>query len=60
VGADMSGAWGASALLSVAALALGAWLVRGCAVAVGSFVHEAVPQAQSAPDRARAIPVRET
>ena len=60
VGADVSGAGAAAALLSVAALVLGGWLARGCAVAVGSFVHEAVPQAQPAPDRARAIPVRET
>jgi hypothetical protein len=60
VGAELAGAAGASAVLSVTALILAACLVRGCALAVGSFVHHAGPRADTAPERARAIPVQET
>jgi hypothetical protein len=58
--AELTGAWGASALLSITALALAAWLVRGCALAVGSFVHHVASRADRVPEQARAIPVRET
>jgi O-antigen biosynthesis protein len=58
--AELTGAWGASAVLSVTALVLAACLVRGCALAVGAFVHHVAPRAATAPDRAHAIAVRET
>ena len=45
VGAELAGAWGASAVLSVIALLLAACLVRGCALAVGAFVHHVTPHA---------------
>jgi hypothetical protein len=34
--------------------------VRGCALAVGSFLHHVVPGAETVQERARAIPVEET
>ena len=60
VGAELAGAVAASAVLSVIAFLLAACLVRGCALAVGSFVHHVAPRADTVPERARVIPLEET
>jgi hypothetical protein len=60
VGAELAGAWGASAVLTVTALSLAACLARECALAVGCFAHHVAPCADTAPERAHAIAVRET
>jgi GT2 family glycosyltransferase len=58
--AEYVGAWGASAVLILAALSLTFFVLRGCALAVGAFVHHIAPRADTAPERAHAIAVRET
>ena len=60
IGAELAGAWGASLVLSAIALLLAVCLMRGCALAVGSFAHHITPPAQTARERAHAIPVQET